>query len=54
MTRSVGILARQFRDRNDFMISGLYGVCLLWGIGLYAITHRLKRASWTRHGYDSI
>ena len=47
-------VARQFGDRNDFMISGLYGVCLLWGIGLCAITRRLRIASWNRPGLDPI
>ena len=50
MIRSVVIPARQFGDRNDFMIGGLCGVCLLWGFGLSAITRQLKSANWTRPG----
>ena len=40
--------------KNLYALNGLCGVCSLWGIGLCAITHRLRSANWTRPGLDPI
>ena len=36
------------------MINGLFGVCLLWGIGPCAIIHRPRSVSWTLPRLDPI
>ena len=54
MIRFFVILVRSFGDRNVYAINGLFGVCLLLGIGPCAITRRPRSVSWTLPGLDPI
>ena len=54
MIRLVVILVRPFGDRNGYVINELFGVCLLWGIGPWAITRWPSSVSCTLPGLDPI